>query len=86
MLDQENWTLYIIETESGKYYTGITTDLERRFWEHCAGIGAKYFRREVPHAIIYTEMHKDRSEASKREYEIKQFTKKQKIELVSYYA
>lgn len=77
-----DWTLYIIETDSGQYYTGITTDLERRFWEHCAGIGAKYFRSQTPQAIVYTEMHLDRSEASKREYEIKKMSKSQKVKLI----
>ena len=77
-----DWTLYIIETEKGKLYTGITTNLERRFWEHCAGIGAKYFRSEIPLGIVYTEMHKNRSEASKREYEIKKMSKKMKLKLI----
>ena len=83
MSKEMDWTLYIIETENGKLYTGITTDLERRFWEHCSGFGAKYFRSETPHQIVYTEMHIDRSEASKREYEIKKMSKEKKLELIS---
>jgi putative endonuclease len=82
MTSKLDWTVYIIETENGKLYTGITIDLERRFWEHCSGIGAKYFRSQSPHAIVYTEMHTNRSEASKREYEIKKLNRSNKLKLI----
>ena len=34
MAEEKTWWLYIVETESGKLYTGITTDVNRRFNEH----------------------------------------------------
>jgi putative endonuclease len=79
-----SWFVYIIETTLGKYYTGITTDVERRFEEHKNDPkkGAKYFRSNTPKRVIHTEIYENRSEASSREYEIKKMTKSQKKELV----
>lgn len=77
------WFVYIIETENGKYYCGITKDVERRFNEHKDDPkGAKFTKANPPKKIVYTEECQDRSQASKREYEIKQLTRKQKEELV----
>lgn len=79
-----SWFVYIIETTSGKYYTGITTDVERRFDEHKSNPkkGAKFFRSNTPKKVIYTENYENRSLATKRECEIKKMTKSQKIALV----
>lgn len=77
------WILYIIQTKSGKLYTGITTNLERRFKEHCSSKkGASFFNFSEPDVILYQEGHINRSEASKREYQIKQMTKQQKLNLI----
>ena len=66
---QEPWNLYIIECSDGSLYTGITTDVERRFMEHQGlgrkGRGAKFFRSRVPLRVCYVEQHPDRSAASK---------------------
>jgi putative endonuclease len=78
-----NWYLYIIETEKNKLYTGIATDVERRFVEHLIGIGAKYFRSDEPKKIVYCEVFKNRSEASIREAAIKKLSKKEKLSLIS---
>lgn len=77
------WYLYIIETTSGKLYTGITTDLERRFKQHKTGKGAKFFHKNIPKKIVYTEEHPDRSLASKRECAIKKMTRKAKLALIN---
>jgi putative endonuclease len=79
-----SWFVYIIETTTGKYYTGITTDVDRRFQEHKSDTkkGAKYFRSNTPKKVIHTECFENRSQASKRESEIKKLTKAQKIKLV----
>lgn len=84
VLCRMNWYVYIIETTKGHYYTGITTDVERRFSEHLndKSKGAKYFRSNTPKKVIYTENFENRSLASKREYEIKKMTKVQKLRLV----
>ncbi|CED59608.1 putative excinuclease [Moritella viscosa] len=75
------WVVYLIETDVG-LYCGITTDMERRYQQHCKGTGAKFFRRAKPIRIAYTEIQPDRSRASKREYAIKQLPRKQKLALI----
>lgn len=74
---------YILRCADDTLYTGITTDIERRLAEHNQDEKwAKYTRMRRPVELIYNENYSTRSEASKREYEIKQMTKKEKEELV----
>jgi putative endonuclease len=80
------WFVYLIQTENNKLYCGITTDVERRFEEHKNNPkGAKFTKANKPKKVVYVEECKDRSTASKREYEIKRMTKKEKETLVSFY-
>ncbi len=77
------WYLYIIETERGRLYTGITTDLARRFQQHQSGKGgAKFFRSDPPLRFRYTLPLPDRSAALKQEYRIKQLSRKDKLQLI----
>ncbi len=76
-----NWFVYMIEASDNSYYTGITTDLDRRFNQHANGSGAKYFRGRKPLKIIYVEHHLDRSSASIREALIKKKSHLQKQQL-----
>jgi putative endonuclease len=83
MAEQSNWTVYIIETESGKLYTGITKDLEQRFAAHRdKPTGARFFRTSRPKKVVYIEELPNRSEATKREIAIKKLTRKQKMQLI----
>lgn len=77
-----NWFIYIIEASDSSLYTGITTNLERRFKQHLAGTGAKYFLGRRPVKFVYTENAENRSQASCREAEIKKLTRKQKQQLI----
>jgi len=77
-----NWHVYIIETDDHFYYTGISTDIEKRFTQHANGKGAKFFNLHAPLKIVYSENDHTRSSASKREAEIKNLTKKEKIKLI----
>jgi putative endonuclease len=78
-----NWFVYIIEASDNSYYTGITTDVKRRFSEHCSGtLGAKYFNGRSPVRIVYQEPGHSRSSASKREYDIKKLNRRQKELLI----
>lgn len=77
-----SWEVYIIQAESGKLYTGITTDLNRRFADHQSGKGARFFRTSAPVQILYREASENRSEASKRESEIKKMSREEKLKLV----
>lgn len=77
------WTLYILECSDKTLYTGITTDLEKRFKKHTEGRGAKYTRGRGPYRIIYTEIHYTKSEALKREVAVKSMRKERKLRLIS---
>ncbi len=65
------WFVYIIRCSDNSLYTGITTDVERRFEQHVKNQGAKYFRARQPQQVIYVEAGHDRSSATRREYCIK---------------
>jgi putative endonuclease len=80
----DNWSLYIIEADDASLYTGITTDVERRFGEHLHGpYGARYFNGRRPLRIIYREDGHSRSSASRRELEIKKLSRRAKQHLVA---
>lgn len=59
-------------------YTGITTEIERRFRQHLAGSGAKYFQGRKPLSVVYLECGHTRSTATRREAEIKAMTRADK--------
>ena len=73
------WYLYILKCADQSLYTGITNNLEKRMEAHRNGTGSKYVRAHLPFSIIYTEEHENKSEAAKREFEIKSWTKHDKI-------
>ncbi len=75
--------VYILKCSDETYYTGITTDLERRVREHnTTALGAKYTARRRPVALVYSETYTDRSSASKEETRIKKLTKSKKDKLI----
>lgn len=73
---------YIVECKDATYYTGWTTDPERRIHQHNTGRGAVYTRFKRPVHLVHLEELPDRSAAMKREYQIKRMTRKAKEELV----
>lgn len=78
-----NWDLYIILCSDGTLYTGITTDLSRRYRQHAEGRGAKYFRGRQPLRVVYREEGHTRSSAGKREAEIKALSRDAKLLLIA---
>ena len=76
------WIVYILQCADRTLYTGITNDLDRRIDEHENGAGAKYTRGRAPLTLLYTETHASRSQALKREAEIKSFDRAAKLRLV----
>lgn len=74
------WFVYIILTEKNRLYTGITTDVKRRFQEHSGELprGAKFFRSDKPQKIVYVGPCENRSEAAMKEAAIKKLTRLQK--------
>jgi putative endonuclease len=83
MEEEKEWWVYIVACSDESLYTGITTDRERRIAEHKGSKkGAKYTRNRRPVDLVYSEMHPDRSTASKREYEIKKLSRAEKLKLI----
>ena len=83
MEEEKEWLVYIVACSDESLYTGITTDRERRIIEHNdSKKGAKYTRNRRPVDLVYSEMHPDRSTASKREYEIKKLSRAEKLKLI----
>lgn len=74
--------VYLIQCEDGSIYAGITTDLERRFKEHEGKAGGHYTRAHKVEKILYAEKYPTRSEALKRESQIKKLRRKEKLKLV----
>ncbi|WP_317929283.1 GIY-YIG nuclease family protein [Halioxenophilus sp. WMMB6] len=80
---EKGWLVYIIETDKGHLYTGITNDLQRRVAQHKSGRGAKYFRSNAPKQVVWYEENHTKASASQREALIKQLTRAQKLQLIS---
>ena len=73
------WYVYILLCGDNSLYTGSTNDLEKRFLDHKNGKGGKYTRSHRPLKLIYKEEFITKSEALKREAEIKSWNRKKKI-------
>ena len=76
-----NYT-YIVRCRDGSLYTGWTTDLDRRLAAHNQGTGAKYTKSRRPVELVYYETFETKEEAMRREYEIKQLTRPEKLRLL----
>ena len=74
--------IYILRCKDKSLYTGITTDVERRFKEHRAGTGGHYTRSHKPEKVLYREKAGTRSNALKREAEIKSWPREKKMQFV----
>ena len=78
------WKVYMLRCNDDSLYTGVTTDLARRVQEHNSStLGAKYTKNKRPVELVYFENRVDKVDAMQREYAIKQFTRKEKLELIS---
>ena len=74
--------VYVLACADETFYTGYTTDVQRRVAEHNAGEGAKYTRGRTPVEVVHTESFETRSAALSREYEVKQLSRTEKERLV----
>lgn len=74
--------VYILLCSDNTLYTGYTNDLKKRVKTHNKGKGAKYTRTRLPVKLIYDESYETKSEALKREYYIKQLSRKRKLDLI----
>ena len=73
--------VYIVQCKDHSLYTGYARDVEARIKQHNLGKGAKYTKARRPVVLVYQEMYDTKSEALKREFEIKQLSRKQKLAL-----
>jgi len=82
--DTTAWSVYIIRCGDDSLYTGITTDVARRFSEHQSGsVGSKYLRGRAPLKLVFDRQVGDRSLASKIEHRIKKLPRPEKDALLS---
>ncbi|MDK9866917.1 MULTISPECIES: GIY-YIG nuclease family protein [Staphylococcus] len=75
--------IYIVKCKDGSLYTGYAKDIEKRVEKHNKGQGAKYTKIRRPVELVYQEIFDTKSEALKREYEIKTYSRQQKLVLIS---
>jgi len=81
----KQWVVYILSCKDSTLYTGITDDLPRRLEKHRSGKGAKYTRGRGPLVLVYQEDVECYSAALKREYQIKQLSRSNKLKLIEEY-
>ena len=74
---------YMVECSDGSLYTGWTNDLGGRVRAHNAGRGAKYTKSRRPVKLVYHETFATKQEAMRREYEIKHYTRTEKLALLN---
>jgi len=74
--------VYVIECADGTFYTGYTTDVDRRVAEHDAGEGAKYTRGRTPVTLRHVESFESRSAAMSQEHAIKSLSRREKERLI----
>lgn len=83
--DAQGFYVYILECTDHSFYTGWTTNPKQRYEAHKKGKGAKYTRAHPPLACVYLESCDDKISAMKREYEIKQYSHREKQALILAY-
>ncbi len=81
-LKKPEWSIYMVRCRDGSLYTGIATDVARRFADHQSGKGAKYLRGRGPLELAFKKRIGSRSLALKIERLIKRLPKDKKEELI----
>lgn len=76
------WYLYLVRCRDGSLYTGISTDVERRFAAHAADQGARRLRGRGPLELVYSQALGDRSLASRIEHRVKRLARSEKERLI----
>lgn len=81
-MNSKNYYTYLLECADKTLYCGYTDDVEKRVRTHNSGKGAKYTKSRLPVRCVYFEEHTSKSDATRREYEIKKLTRMEKLELI----
>lgn len=78
------WYVYIAKAKTGRYYTGITTNLKKRISKHNKGEGSQLARQQGPFFAVYMSgSFPNKSQARKREAQAKGWTREKKEKLIS---
>jgi putative endonuclease len=77
---KKQWYVYILECLDGSFYTGVTTDINARMNAHATGKGSKYVHKKGFKKFLKSKQCKDKSDACKHEYAIKQLSKNKKLD------
>lgn len=77
------WYVYIIECMDNTYYTGMTWKPEIRYEQHLSKFGSKYTAEHGVKKLAYLEEHTDLEMARQREKQIKDWSQKKKLKLIS---
>lgn len=82
--NQKSWYVYIAQARTGRFYVGITTDTAERIKKHNSGKGAVFAIEQGPFELVYSSKpFRDKSEARKREIQLKGWTRAKKQKVIS---
>jgi len=79
---KDKYYTYILKCSDNSLYCGYTTELDKRIDTHNNGKGAKYTKSRLPVSLVYSEEFATKSEALKRECEIKKMSRSEKINMI----
>lgn len=75
--------VYLLKCSNGKYYTGSTTNLEKRLWQHQNGEGSNFTKAHLPVELVYVEEFERIDDAFYREKQIQGWSRKKKEALIA---
>ncbi len=81
-----SFVVYMLELSDNTIYTGYTKNVDNRIAQHSKGTGSKYVRSRLPFVLAYLEHFNTRSDAMRREIQIKKYSRKRKLEMIGIYA
>ena len=80
----QNWYVYIAKAKTQRFYTGITDNPDERIIEHNSGLGSRFAIIQGPLELVYiSPVFKSKSEARKREIQIKKWSRDKKLNLIN---
>ena len=81
-MKSKDYYVYIMASDTGTLYTGVTNDLVRRISEHQQGIFEGFTKKYKCHKLIFYENYSDIKQAISREKQIKNWNRDKKQELI----
>jgi len=78
----KSWIVYLLCCSDGKYYTGVTNNLEKRLEAHNKGNASKFTRVRLPVTLLATSRAIDKEDAFRLEYRIKRLPREKKLKAI----